>query len=118
MIEYNEILKEKNREKRIEIVLTDAYGDDEQNEAICCYLSDYMVFPFDAKIRDDKNSEIFRVLRFTSITPNQIVCEINLNGRITRISLTEIEPIDKKSTNNLIIEDYLYFIDGNYNFEI
>lgn len=109
MNDYENVLKEKNQEKRIDIVLTDAYGD-EQEEAFCCYLGDYVSFPFKARIRGESNSKIFKVLRFTSITPNRVVCEINIDGTISRMPLTEIEPIEKDSPNEIVISDYLKFI--------
>lgn len=120
MIDYENVLAEKNREKRIEIVLTDSYGKDEQDIAFCCYLEDYITFPFKARIRGRKKSDVFTVFGFTSITPRRIVCEIDLKGATSRMPLTEIEPIEKKSTNAVVIGDYLTYIgelDGNENGE-
>ena len=82
----------KDQNKRIEIVLTDSYGEDEAQAAFCCYLEDYIKFPFEAKIRKDKNPRKFRVLRFTSIAPHRVVCEIEFDEGIkSRMPLTEIE---------------------------
>ena len=115
MKEYKEVLKEKDQDKRIEIVLTDSYGDDEMQTAFCCYLEDYIKFPFEAKIRNDRDSKKFKVLRFTSIVPQRVVCEIEFDeGTKSRMPLTEIEPLDKKSANNIIIGDYLKFINEDY----
>jgi hypothetical protein len=110
MTEYEDVLKEKDREKRIEIVLTDAYGEYEQQSAFCSYLSDYISFPFKAKIRGEKKSEIFTVLGFTSVEPHRVVCKIEIGGKKSRIPLTEIKPINKDSPNNMVIEDYLKFL--------
>jgi len=110
MIDYQNVLAEKNREKRIGIVLTDSYGEDEQDIAFCCYLEDYIMFPFKARIRGQKKSDIFTVLKFTSVTPRRIVCEIDLKGTTSRMPITEIEPIDKKSANAVVIGDYLTYI--------
>lgn len=115
MIDYKNVLTEnvlteKDREKRIDIVLTDSYREDEQDIAFCCYLEDYIAFLFIARIRGNKKSETFTVLRFTSITPHRIVCEIDLKGTTSRMPLTEIEPTDKHSTNALVIGDYLTYI--------
>jgi len=112
MTEYEDVLTEKDQEKRIDIVLTDAYDEYEQQLAFCCYVEDYITFPFKARIRDDKNSEIFTVLGFTSVTPHRVVCEINLKGTISRMPLTEIEPIEKNSSNYIVIDDYLKFIES------
>ena len=112
MAEYEDVLTEKDPEKRIEIVLTDAYDEYEQQIAFCCYLEDYITFPFKARIRDDKNSEIFTVLGFTSVTPHRVVCEIDLKGIISRMPLSEIEPIEKNSSNYIVIDDYLKFVEG------
>ena len=106
------ILNERNRTNRIELVLTDAYDEDEQDEAFCCYLGDYIKFPFMAKFRGTKNSEIFKVLKFTSLTPHRVICESKFCGKLIRTSLSEIEPISKNSDNSTIIEDYLSYI-GN-----
>ena len=115
MKEYDDVLKEKNQNKRIEIVLTDAYREDEMQSAFCCYLEDNIKFPFEAKIRGDKKSKRFTVLRFTSLTPHRIVCEIEFEERIkSRMPLTEIELMDKKSPNNIVISDYLKFINESY----
>lgn len=115
MREYKEVLKEKNQDKRIEIILTDSYGEDEMQMAFCCYLEDYIEFPFEAKIRKDGNLKKFKVLRFTSIVPHRVVCEIEFEEGIkSRMPLTEIESIDKKSSNNIVIDDYLKFIDQDY----
>lgn len=115
MKEYEDVLKEKDQDKRIEIVLTDSYGEDEMQAAFCCYLEDYVKFPFEAKIREDRNSKRFKVLRFTSIVPHRVVCEIEFEEGIkSRMPLTEIEPLDKKSSNNMVINDYLKFIDQDY----
>ena len=110
MNEYENVLKEKEQEKRIDIVLTDAYGEDEQQMAFCCYLEDYAHFPFKAKIRGENNSKIFKVLRFTSITPHRVVCEVDIAGTKSRMPITEIEPIDEDSPNEIVISDYLKFI--------
>jgi len=110
MTEYEDVLNEKEQERRIEIVLIDTYGEIEQQEAFCCYLSDYISFPFKAKIRDEKDSEIFMVLGFTSVEPHRVVCKIEIGGKKSRMPLTEIEPIEKDSPNNLVIEDYLKFL--------
>ena len=112
MTEYEDVLTEKDQEKRIDIVLTDAYDEYEQQIAFCCYVEDYITFPFKARIRDDKNSEIFTVLGFTSVTPHRVVCEIDLKGTISRMPLTEIEPIEKNSSNYIVIDDYLKFIES------
>ena len=110
MDEYDNVLKEKDQEKRIEMVLTDAYGEDEQEEAFCCYLGDHISFPFKAKIRGESDSKIFMVLRFTSITPHRAVCEIDIDGIKSRIPITEIEPMEEDSPNETVISDYLKFI--------
>jgi len=110
MVDYENVLEEKDREKRIEIILTDSYNEFEQDEAFCCYLEDYIALPFKARIRGDKKSEVFTVLGFTSITPQRIVCEIDMKGTTSRMPLTEIEPTDKQSTNALVISDYLTYI--------
>jgi len=110
MIDYENVLAEKNRDKRIEIVLTDSYGRDEQDIAFCCYLEDYITFPFRARIRGRKKTDAFTVLGFTSVTPQRVVCEIDLKGITSRMPLNEIEPIDKHSTNALVIGDYLTYI--------
>ena len=110
MTEYEDVLNEKEQERRIEIVLMDAYGEYEQQEAFCCYLSDYISFPFKAKIRDEKNSEIFTVLGFTSVEPHRVVCKIEIGGKKSRMPLTEMEPIKKVSHNYIVIGDYLKFL--------
>ena len=115
MKEYENILDEMDQDKRIEIILTDAYGEDEIQTAFCCYLEDYIKFPFEAKIKNEKNSKNFKVLRFTSIVPHRVVCEIEFEDGIkSRMPLTEIEPLDKKSSNNTVINDYLKFINEDY----
>ena len=100
---YNCILKEKYQEKRIEIGLTDAYGEDEEQEAFCCYLAEQTSFSFKAKIRGESNSKIFTVLRFTSITPHRVVCEVDINDTKSRMPITKIEPIEKDSPNEIVI---------------
>ena len=112
MTEYENILIEKDQEKRIEIVLTDAYGEDEQQTAFCCYLEDHITFPFKARIRGDKDSIMFTVLGFTSVTPHRVVCEIDLKDTMSRMPLIEIEPVEKHSSNYFVIDDYLKFIEG------
>lgn len=115
MAEYENILDELDQDKRIEIVLTDAHGEDEIQTAFCCYLEDYIKFPFEAKIRKDRNSKKFRALRFTSIVPHRVVCEIEFEEGIkSRMPLTEIEPLDRESSNNIVINDYLKFINEDY----
>jgi len=114
MTKYENVLAEKDQEKRIDIVLTDAYDEYEQQIAFCCYLEDHITFPFNARIRDDKDSEIFTVLGFTSVTPHRVVCEIDLKSTLSRIPISEIEPIDKNSSNYMVIDDYLKFIEGYY----
>lgn len=115
MKEYEDVLKEKDQDKRIGIVLTDANGEDEAQIAFCCYLEDYIKFPFEARIRKDRSSRRFKVLRFTSIVPHRVVCEIEFEEGIkSRMYLTEIEPLDRKSSNNMVINDYLKFIDQDY----
>ena len=114
MTEYENVLAEKDQEKRIDIVLTDAYDEDERQIAFCCYLEDHITFPFKARIRDDKDSETFTVLGFISVTPHRVVCEIDLKGTLSRMPLSEIEPIDKNSSNHMVIDDYLKFIEGYY----
>lgn len=110
MDDFENVLKQKNRQKRIDIVLTDAYGDYEQDEAFCCYLEEYISFPFKAKIRGRKKSVVFTVLKFTSVTPHRIVCEVDINGVKSRMPLTEIEPLEKRSPNEMVISDFLEFI--------
>ena len=114
MTEYENVLAEKDQEKRINIVLTDAYDEYEQQIAFCCYLEDHITFPFKARIRDIKDSETFTVLGFTSVTPHRVVCEIDLKGTPSRMPLSEIEPIDKNSSNHMVIDDYLKFIEDFY----
>jgi len=110
MLDYEDVLKEKDQEKRIEIVLTDAYGEDEQQIAFCTYIEDYISFPFNARIRNEEHSEIFTVLGFTSVTLHRVICEIDLNGSKSRIPLTEIEPIEKDTVNFIVIDDYIRFL--------
>ena len=115
MKEYENILDEMDQDKRIEIILTDAYSEDEIQTAFYCYLEDYIKFPFEAKIKNEKNSKNFKVLRFTSIVSHRVVCEIEFEEGIrSRMPLTEIEPLDKKSSNNTVINDYLKFIKEDY----
>lgn len=115
MKEYEDVLKEKDQDKRIRIVLTDSYGEEEMQMAFCCYLEDHIKFPFEAKMREDKKSKKFKVLRFTAIVPHRVVCEIEFEEGIkSRMPLTEIEPLDKKSSNNIVINDYLKFIKESY----
>ena len=110
MTEYENVLAKKDQEKRIDIVLTDAYDEDERQIAFCCYLEDHITFPFNARIRDDKDSETFTVLGFTSLTPHRVVCEIDLKGTLSRMPLSEIEPLEKNSSNSTVINDYLHFL--------
>lgn len=110
MVDYENVLSESDREKRIEIILIDAYGEDEQDIAFCCYLEDYLSFPFEARIRNLSSSASFIVLGFSSVVPHLIVCDINLNETKSKMPITEIEPVDKHSSNNMIIDDYLHFL--------
>ena len=92
------------------MVLTDAYGEYEQQTALCCYLEDHMSFPFRARIRDVDDPEVLTVLGFTSVRPHRVVCRVDLNGSETRMPLTEIEPIKEDSANSIVIGDYLEFL--------
>lgn len=110
MAGFENVLEERNQQKRIEIVLTDAYGEYEQMEAFLCYLDEYLSFPFQATIKNEPISVEFTVLGFTSLEPNRVVCKIKINGVISRTPLTEIEPIEQTNHNFLIISDYLVFL--------
>ena len=112
MVEYENVMKEKNQDKRIDIILTDAYDEHEQQSAICCYLEEYIKFPFKAKMRGEKNSKEFTVLRFTSISPHRVVCKVDVDGIKIRVPLTEIEPLDNKSSNTTVISDFLKLIEN------
>lgn len=110
-IEYENVLEEKDQEKRMEIILIDAYGEDEQQEAFCCYVEDHISFPFEAKMCGGKGSN-FTVLGFASLRPNRISCEINIGGAKSRMPLDDIMPVDKESANYIVISDYVKFIEG------
>ena len=110
MLDYENVLNEKDQEKRIEIVLIDAYSEYEQHVAFCCYREDYISFPFKARFREEKYSEVFTVLGFTSVEPYRVILKIDINGSKARTPLTEIVPIDKDSTNYVVINDYLRFL--------
>ena len=110
MGDFENVLDETDRGRRIEIVLTDAYGEDEQQNAFCCYLEDYMSFPFRARIRDEEDSGEMTVLGFTSVRPHRVVCRVDPDSSKTLIPLTEIEPIEEDSVNSIVIGDYLEFL--------
>jgi len=110
MLDYENVLEENDQKRRIEIVLTDAYGEHEQQEAFCCYLEDHVSFPFKAILRDEKKPEIFTVLRFRSMNHYCIVCEVDINGTRSRVPLTEIVPVERDSTNYIVIGDYLHYM--------
>ena len=110
VLDYENVLDERDQKKRIEIVLTDTYNEYEQQSAFCCYIEDHISFPFKARIRGERKSEIFTVLGFTSVEPHRVVCKINLNGSKSRMPLTEIDPIEKDSVNSIVIDDYLEFL--------
>jgi hypothetical protein len=110
MVEYENVLDEKDRMRRIEIVLTDVYDEDERQHAFCCYIEDYMSFPFRARIRDEEGPGEITVLGFTSVRPHRVVCRTDINGFEARMPLTEIEPIEEDSVNSIVIGDYLEFL--------
>lgn len=110
MVDYENVLDEMDRTRRIEIVLTDAYGEDERQDAFCCYLEDHMSFPFRARIRDGEGLGEMTVLGFTSVRPHRVVCKTDINGFKSRTPLTEIEPIEEDSVNSIVIGDYLEFL--------
>jgi len=109
MLDYERVLEEKDQKRRIDIVLTDAYGEYEQHEAFCCYLEEYISFPFKAVLRDEKDPEIFTVLGFRPMRSHYIVFEIKIKGVRSRIPITEITPIEKDTVNSIVIEDYLRY---------
>ena len=107
---YDDILNEKDQNKRIDLILTDAHDEYEQQEAFCCFIVDNISFPFEARIRNEKRSELFTVLEFTSVEPHRVVCKIDLKGFKSRMPFTEIDPIENESVNSIVIKDYLKFI--------
>jgi hypothetical protein len=110
MKDYEDVLDETDRRRRIEIVLTDAYGEDERQAAFCCYLEDHMSFPFRARMRDGEGSGVVTGLGFTTVRPHRFVCRVDLDGAETRMPLTEIEPVEGDSVNSIVIGDYLEFL--------
>ena len=107
MVDHDNVLDERDRWRRIEMVLADAYGEDEQQTAFCCYLEDHVSFPFMARIRGEEGPGVMTVLGFTSVRPHRVVCRIDLNGSESRMPLTEIEPIVKDGVNSIVIGDFL-----------
>ena len=71
---------------------------------------EYEVPREDAGELHEKKSEIFTVLGFTSVEPHRVVCKIEIGGKKSRMPLTEIKPIKKDCSNNMVIEDYLKFL--------
>ena len=109
-ITFENILDEPNRDKRIEIVLVDTYDEGEQRAAFCVYLEDNIEFPFKAKLRNTKKSEVFTVTRFSRLDPDiGIVCDVKIDGKSLKVPITEIEPIDNRK-NDMIIKDYLKWL--------
>jgi hypothetical protein len=118
MIEIGDIPTLPDREKRIEEITVDCYGQFEELSGFGVYLTDALRFPFDATWRDPDepgHAETVTVLGVADIDDRRGVLLQVRRGDVERRIVTEqVWAKDEAGTNAIVLDDYRYWVSKMY----
>jgi hypothetical protein len=122
-LDWERIGEEPDRERRLESILADAYGSDEELWALYTYWEEFAEFPFESVPRSDVLSvdddgvdtmpdpPTFEVVKVTDATPSRgVLCQIMRGDKVRQMAISELVPLD--THNRRIWGDYMAWFDS------
>jgi hypothetical protein len=122
-LDWERIGEEPDRERRLESILVDAYGADEELWALYTYWEEFAEFPFEAvpraevlSVDDDgidtmPDPQTYEVVKVTDATLSRgVLCQIMRGEKVRQMAISELVPMD--THNRRIWGDYMVWFDG------
>jgi hypothetical protein len=118
MIEIEDIPTLPDRERRIEEVIVDCYGQAEELAAFEVYLTDALRFPFEATWRDPDepgHAETVTVLGVADVDDRRgVLLQVRRGDAERRIVAEQVWAKNEGGTNAIVLDDYRYWVDKMY----
>jgi hypothetical protein len=112
------------REERINDLLADCHGEDENSSAWFYYLAEEVTFPFNAKcikklsnspLKENEEVEVIDIDCDIDIMKG-IFAQIKWEGRDLSVPFEQLLPIDTDEESLEIIKDWHYWVEKGYHF--
>lgn len=118
MIEIGDIPMLPDREKRIEEIIVDCYGQFEELSGFGVYLADAMQFPFEATWRDPDepgHTEAITVLGVADVDDRRgVLLKVQRGDTERRVVAEQVWAKDAVGTNAIVLDDYRYWVEKMY----
>jgi hypothetical protein len=118
MIEIGDIPTLPDREKRIEEITVDCYGQFEELSGFGVYLTEALRFPFEATWRDPDepgHAETVTVLGVADIDDRRgVLLQIRRGDVERRIVAEQVWAKDESGTSVIVLDDYRYWVNKMY----
>jgi hypothetical protein len=118
MIEIGDIPTLPDREKRIEEITVDCYGQFEELSGFGVYLTEALRFPFEATWRDPDepgHAETVTVLGVADIDDRRgVLLQVRRGDVERRIVAEQVWAKDEAGANAIVLEDYRYWVNKMY----
>ena len=122
-LDWERIAAEPDRERRVEIVLADTFGENEQAWAFYTYWEEHAELPFNAVPRsqvlsvDDEgvdtmvDPEPFEVVQISDASETRgVLCQVMSGEKVRQMPISELVPLD--AHNRRIWGDYIAWFDN------
>ena len=118
MIEIGDIPTLPDRERRIEEITVDCYGQFEELSGFGVYLTDALRFPFEATWRDPDepgHAEAVTVLGVADIDDRRgVLLQVRRGDVERRIVAEQVWAKDEAGTNAIVLDEYRYWVNKMY----
>jgi hypothetical protein len=122
-LDWDRIAAEPDRERRLDSILADAYGENEQLWAFYTYWEEHAEFPFEAVARgevlsvDDDgidtmpDAETLEVVKVSDATETRgVLCQVMRGDKVRQMPISDLVPLDPH--NRRIWGDYVAWADS------
>jgi calcium binding protein len=122
-LDWDRIAAEPDRERRLESILTDAYGENEQLWAFYSYWEENAEFPFEAVPRSEVLSvdddgidtmpdpEALEVVKVSDASETRgVLCQVMRGDKVRQMPISDLVPLDPH--NRRIWGDYVAWADS------
>jgi hypothetical protein len=122
-MDWERITEEPDRERRLETILVDSYGDSEQLWSFYSYWEEGGEFPFEAVPRSEvltvdddgvdtmPDAQTIEVLKVADATEARgVLCQVMRGDKVRQMPISEIVPLDPH--NRRIWGDYITWFDS------
>jgi hypothetical protein len=122
-LDWERISEEPDRERRLESILVDSFGDSEQLWAFYTYWEEHAEFPFEAVLRsevltvDDDgvdtmgDAQTFEVVKVSDATEARgVLCQAMRGDKVRQMPVSELVPLDPH--NRRVWGDYIAWFES------